>query len=242
MRALAIGTLLIATTARAFVLGGGIADKDCRVGYGGVDATNGASGVVCTDGDPACDVDGVADGTCTFTVSLCTGIPEEGCDPVEIDSIDVAGVPLARPPLPSEGGSCGAKSVIGVAAGTAEGTTAVASSAGELRDVDYLNLCCRTAAAPLDAVRCAVAVDPVIAGCGRRLPAVVARRFATARAALAHAVANPDRAHTDVRRARRAMSRVRRTGQRLARTDDCGDVLALVASHALDILESGGVP
>jgi hypothetical protein len=243
MRALAIGALLVvASSARAFVLGGGNADKDCRVGYGGVDATNGASGVICTDGDPTCDVDGVADGTCTFTVSLCIGIPEEGCDAVEIDSIDIAGVALARPPLPSDGPSCGAKSIVGVAVGTAQGTTAVASSAGELRDVDYLNLCCRTAAAPLDSARCAVAVEPAIAGCGRALPAIVARRFATARAALAHAVVNPERAHADVRRARRAMSHVRRTGQRLGRNNQCGDTLALIASHALDILDSGGVP
>jgi hypothetical protein len=242
MRALAIGALLIAATAGAFVLGGGNADKDCRVGYGGVDATNGASGVICTDGDPACDIDGVADGTCTFAVSLCTGIPEEGCDAVEIDTIDVAGIALAKPPLPSEGRSCGVKSIVGVLVGTAQGTTAVASSAGELRDVDYLNLCCRTAAAPLDSARCAVAVDPTIAGCGRALPAVVARRFVTARAALAHAVVNPDRAHVDVRHARRAMSRVRRTGQRLARKNQCGDTLALIASHALDVLDSAGVP
>lgn len=242
MRRFAIGALLIAATASAFVLGGGNADKDCRVGYGGVDATNGASGVVCTDGDPACDVDGVADGTCTFAVSLCTGIPEEGCDPVEIDTIRVAGVALARPPLPSEGRSCGAKSVLGVPVGTADGTTAVASSAGELRDVDYLNLCCRTAAAPFDAARCAVAIDPIIAGCSKPLPAAVAHRFATARAALAHAVANPDRARADFRRARRAMNHVRRTGQRLARTDECGDTLALIASHALDVLEGAGAP
>jgi hypothetical protein len=242
MRLPAVGALLIAATARAFVLGGGSIDKDCRVGYSGVDATNGASGVICTDGDPACDVDGVADGTCTFTVSICTGIPEDGCDPVEIDSIDVAGIALARPPLPSAGRSCGARSIVGVTVGTAQGTTAVATSAGELRDVDYLNLCCRTATAPLDSARCAVAVDPAIAGCGRALPAIVARRFTNARAALAHAVVNPERAHADVRRARRAMNHVRRTGQRLARNNQCGDTLALIASHALDVLDSGGVP
>jgi hypothetical protein len=242
MRLFAIGALLIAATARAFVLGGGNADKDCRVGYGGVDATNGASGVVCTDGDPACDVDGVADGTCTFAVSLCTGVPEDGCDPVEIDTIDIAGVALARPPLPSDGKSCGAKSIVGVAVGTAAGTTAVASSAGELRDVDYLNLCCRTAAAPFDASRCAVAIPPAVAGCGRALPLAVEHRFAAARTALAHAVANPDHARADFRRARHAMNHVRRTGQRLARTNQCGDTLALIASHALDMLEGAGAP
>jgi hypothetical protein len=136
---------------------------------------------------------------------------------------------------PSAGRSCGARSIVGVTVGTAQGTTAVATSAGELRDVDYLNLCCRTATAPLDSARCAVAVDPAIAGCGRALPAIVARRFTNARAALAHAVVNPERAHADVRRATSCHEpRASATGQRLARNNQCGDTLALIASHALD--------
>jgi hypothetical protein len=57
---------LAAAQARSFVLGGGTADKDCRVAFGGLDATAGASGVVCADGDPVCDTDGSADGACTF--------------------------------------------------------------------------------------------------------------------------------------------------------------------------------
>src|ERR1043166_4764918 len=44
----------MATAVGAFVLGGGNADKDCRVAFGGVEATDGESGVVCTDGD-SCD-------------------------------------------------------------------------------------------------------------------------------------------------------------------------------------------
>src|SRR5437660_1036394 len=171
--------LLSATATRvdAFVLGGGNADKDCRVAFGGVDTTDGESGVVCSDGDPACDVDGVADGTCRFAPSLCTGVPVEGCTPIPIESIDVAGLPLAPPALPGKAGACGATLDVAVSAGGAVGVTAIARSEGALRDVDYLNLCCRTAAGPFDAARCALAVDPAIAGSAGPLPAPAVREF-----------------------------------------------------------------
>jgi len=205
--------------------------------FGGVDATDGESGVVCTDGDPACDADAVADGSCRFTVSLCTGVPEEGCVPVTLASITTAGLPLALPPLPSTADTCGPGSTITVPVGTAIGVTAIARSGDELRDVDYLNLCCRAAAAPFDASRCALAIDPVIAGCSGRLPTAV-RRFDRARAAMAQAVAHPERRRY-LRRARRALEHVRHAAVRLARTDDCGDVLGLLADHALAMIDAG---
>src|SRR5207237_5329489 len=129
-----------ATALHAFVLGGGLPDKDCRVAFGGVDATDGESGVVCTDGDPACDTDGVADGSCRFDVSLCTGVAVPGCTPEPISSITVAGLPLALPPLPSTAGACGAQLEVVVPAGAASGVTAIARSGGALKDVDYLDL------------------------------------------------------------------------------------------------------
>ena len=50
MRSTTILSVLIAGAtlgqpALAFVLGGGAADSDCRAGFGGVDATDGQSGV-----------------------------------------------------------------------------------------------------------------------------------------------------------------------------------------------------
>jgi len=238
------GVMLCLVTAMAtrldgFVLGGGNADKDCRVAFGGVNSTDGDSGVVCTDGDPACDVDGVADGTCRFAPSLCTGVAVEGCTPIVIESLDVAGLPLAPPLLPSGAGACGPTLDVGVAVGDAVGATAIGRSGGALRDVDYLNLCCRAAAAPFDAARCALAVDPTIAGCAGRLPAAVGRKFGRARAAIQRAAADPGRAGREVRRASRALDRVKRIAQRLAATEPCGDALALVVSHALTTIEAG---
>src|SRR5690242_12819030 len=92
--------LLGVTSGHAFVLGGGSADGDCRVAFGGVNASEGASEVVCADGDSACDLDGVADGACHFAVSLCTAVPVAGCPPVVINTIAVTGLSLAPPPLP----------------------------------------------------------------------------------------------------------------------------------------------
>jgi len=238
LQALAIGLLLLAATARAVVLGGGNPDKDCRMAFGGVRATDGESGVVCTEGDPACDVDGVADGSCRFTVKLCTGVPVAGCDPVELDAIEVAGFRLPLPPLPSSPDTCGAASTVVVPVGTAGGVTAIASSGGDPRDVDYLNLCCRTAPAPLDASRCAVSVVPTIAGCRGPVAAVAARRFARARAAVERAIEAPERADVELRHAARALERVRRIGLRLAAKDPCGDALALVASHAVAMIDA----
>src|SRR3989442_3856121 len=120
----------LATLLDAFVLGGGNADKDCRVAFGGVDATDGESGVVCTDGDPACDTDGVADGSCRFDVSLCTGVAVPGCTPEPISSITVAGLPLALPPLPSTAGAFCARLDVVVPAGAPPGGAADAPGGG----------------------------------------------------------------------------------------------------------------
>ena len=229
----------LATLLDAFVLGGGNADKDCRVAFDGVDATDGESGVVCTDGDPACDMDGIADGSCRFMPSLCTGVPVEGCTPIVIESIDVAGLRLAPPALPSRAGACGPTSDVAVPVGGAVGVTAIARSGGALRDVDYLNLCCRAGAAPFDAARCALAVDPKIAGCAGPLPAAAVRKFARARAAILRAAADPSHAKREVRRANRALDRVRRIARRLADTDACGDALGLIVSHAVATIEAG---
>jgi hypothetical protein len=50
--------------------GGGPVATDCFVAFGGLAATS----ATCTDGDAACDADGVADGTCTVAVQACANV------------------------------------------------------------------------------------------------------------------------------------------------------------------------
>jgi hypothetical protein len=237
----ALALLVRRPAANAFVLGGGAADTDCRVAFGGVDATDGASEVVCADGDASCDADGTADGACRFTVSLCTSAASAGCSPVVIDQIGLTGLPLVPPLLPASSEACGPALTVTVPLDTATGATSLARAGGALRDVDYLNLCCRAAAAPLAAARCALAVDLRIAGCTSvRVPASARARFARARARIEGAAADSARADRLTRRAVRALQKVRAQGRRLARRDDCGYAIGLVASHALAVLGTPG--
>ncbi|MCW5893195.1 MAG: hypothetical protein KIT14_21990 [bacterium] len=228
MRLALAAALLCLTTGRALavVLGGGLVDADCRIAFGDVDATAGASGVVCTDGDPTCDRDGVADGQCRFTVRLCTGVDAPTCDPATLSSVTVAGLALPEPPLPSQDGACGEAADVVVPVGTASGATVLARGNGALRDVDYLNLCCRSGAGLFDAARCALAVDLAVSGC--TVPRRVRRLFAAAD----RLVASGEPTKRAVRRARRSLFKVRQKARRMAARDACGNALGLVASHA----------
>jgi hypothetical protein len=232
----AAALLLLATTGRALavVLGGGLADADCRVAFEDVDATSGASGVVCTDGDPTCDRDGLADGQCRFAVRLCTGLTTPTCKPVTLTGLTIAGLALPEPPLPSEDGACGAAVDVVVPVGTASGATVLARGGGELRDVDYLNLCCRSGAGLFDAARCAVAIDPEVSGCS--VPRRIRRQLAAAQRLLD---AGEPSARA-VRRARKKLRAIQRQARRLAGRDACGNALGLVASHADDALGAAG--
>lgn len=236
--ALLLLPLLVASApADALVAGGGLADADCRVVFDGVDATAGASGVVCTDGDPACDADGAADGVCRFAVRVCTGVALPGCNPVGLSAIAISGLALPPPPLPSEDGACGTALDVAVPVGTAVGTTLLARGGNELRDVDYLNLCCRSGAGLFDAARCALAVDPAVSGCaGRTLPRRARKQFSAAGRLLE--TGEPSR--KAVRRARKKLATVRRLARRVAGRDACGNALGLVATHADDMLGAAG--
>jgi hypothetical protein len=232
--------MIVGQHATAFVLGGGAVDTDCRVAFGGVDATDGASEAVCVDGDSSCDLDGTADGACRFTVSLCASVPSADCTPIVIDRIALTGLPLVPPLLPTSTETCGPPLTVAVPLDTAAGATSLARSDGALRDVDYLNLCCRAAAEPLAAARCALAVDLRIAGCtSARVPASARARFARARARIETASVDPAQADRLTRRAVRALQKVRLQGNRLARRDECGYAIGLIARHALAVL---GVP
>jgi hypothetical protein len=236
VRLAAVAVVLAARSASAFVLGGGVADKDCRLAFGGVDATAGASGVVCVDG-AACDADATADGTCTFAVGLCVGVPLEGCAAVALDRVDVGGVALVPPGLPAAAGTCGSPATVPVTVGTALATTLRGHLGAELREVDYLNLCCVTTPEALDAAACAVAVDALASGCAS-LPARAVRKLERARLRVAEAIADPGVAAKRLRKAARLAAKLRAFGQKLARRDDCGFALGLLASHAKETLDA----
>src|SRR5262249_44410693 len=55
----------------------------------GVPDALGSRRINCRDGDPACDVDGTADGTCTISATLCLDVG--GCAQGPIQSIRVDG-------------------------------------------------------------------------------------------------------------------------------------------------------
>jgi len=225
--------LLAACPARAVVLGGGFADTDCTIAFGGVDADAGMSGVVCVDGDPTCDADGVVNGSCAFAPALCTHVSADGCGTRDVDSVHVSGLAFDVPRL-GGGHACGVPTPVTVEAGKATGVTAIARDGGEIRDVDYLNLCCVSARGHADKAACAVAVDLAAAGC-KRVPARVRRPFLKARHAIDR-VAQGAGAPRFVAQAHRTLERAREAAQRLAQHDPCGDALGLMFRHAEDVL------
>jgi hypothetical protein len=86
--------LVLGGAPRAFALipGGGPAASDCyaewQVNSTELTATAGKSNLDCEDGDPRCDVDGAANGACTFGVSVCifqSDLP--ACTPQEVTEI-----------------------------------------------------------------------------------------------------------------------------------------------------------
>jgi hypothetical protein len=236
MRAFAALLLLLtAVPARAVVLGGGDATKDCRLAFDGADATTGASGVVCVDGDPSCDGDGVANGVCQFDVRICAGVAVDGCDPIEMDRIEVGGEPFAPPAVPASPGDCGAPSTVDVSVGSpASATTLLGYRNGDLAEVDYLNLCCASDASPLAAAACSVAIDPEASSCA--VPPRMVRKVTHAAELVARASEQPGAAARLLRKAGKQMRRLKSFGLKVATHDDCGFALALMASHAADTI------
>ncbi len=220
---------------RAEVLGGGLPGTDCRTVFEGVSATSGSSGVVCEDGDPACDADGVADGTCHFSVAVCTGTAMGSCGTTPLSAITVAGLALAPPDVPAPDGTCGESLAVAVPVGRAAGATTRARDAASLRDVDYLDLCCVSSpATALDAARCAVSVDLPVSGCANpTIPRRARAAFGKARALVTQYADDPSRVRP-LDRALRQLAVVRKAGRRVAKHDDCGDALGLVATYAAD--------
>ena len=238
MRPVIVAALLLALVqvSWAEVLGGGLANTDCRLVFRGVSATNANSGVVCTDGDPSCDADGVADGACHFAVRLCTGTATSGCDTATFSSISVAGLHVPPPHVPAPDGTCGPTTDLEVPVGMPSGTTVLGRDGNELRDVDYLQLCCVSGeATPLDAARCALAVDPKVGGCSRRIPAGIRLPFNRARELVKAFAADPRRPRP-LKDALGRLAAAHSAAKRLAKHDQCGDALGLVVSYTQGVV------
>jgi hypothetical protein len=230
--------LTIVPVSWAVVLGGGLPNTDCRLVFRGVDATNGNSGVVCTDGDPTCDADGVADGTCSFAVKICTGMAASGCDTATFTSVDVSGTHMPPPRVPSPDGTCGPPTALEIPVGTSSGTTVLGRDGNDLRDVDYLQLCCLSAeATPLEVARCALAVDLNVSGCGEhRIPSGVRLPFSRARDLL-KSVTAADSVHTrSLKLALRKLGAAHAAAKRFAKHDQCGDALGLVLNYTQNVV------
>src|SRR5436190_10707648 len=89
--------------------------SECFVTLGGVQATA-ENRLDCTDGDPSCDVDGDADGACTFYLRVCVAQPIAGCQATSITGVKVLPkrLGLRLPPLPAGAPVCGDQATIRV--------------------------------------------------------------------------------------------------------------------------------
>jgi hypothetical protein len=234
-RALLAALCLLASTgpATAVVVGGGNPETDCSVAFTGVDQNVGTSGVLCTDGDPACDADGEANGVCRFTVSLCTHVKARSCGAVDLTAVSVAGRSLPLPPLPSTAPGCGAPVEVQVEVGKPSETTLLAHAGANLRDVDYLNLCCVAQPAPYAAAACALHLALSASGCrAALLPKALRIGLARARALAARAARRPRRGRAAAAKAVDVLDGLTTIAHRIARRDECGDALGLMLSHA----------
>jgi hypothetical protein len=138
------------------VPGGGSPRTDCYAEFdvSGVPAPGAGSTVQCTDGDPACDGDGVCDDTCHFQVALCANQSNlaPACTPTPLGSIGARGrakrLGLASPAGDS---ACGAFLDVAVPVrakrskkrpGVLTLRAAAASAAPRRSDRDHVRLTC----------------------------------------------------------------------------------------------------
>jgi hypothetical protein len=141
---------------------GGAGSKECHVeAFGGAPDRSGSGRPKkrwsCTDGDPTCDRDGVANGSCVFWVGACVSLLDPRlpkCTPLPIDSVTVSSkrIPAsaaaiqtaASAMLPSTGPSCSGTSIVPVTAdGKSRTLVFEAVGAGKRLDKDTLTLRCR---------------------------------------------------------------------------------------------------
>jgi hypothetical protein len=102
-------------SARADFAGGKSAKADCYIVYKGITVTSGQNKVECTDGDPTCDTDGEAQGTCSFGFEACFNDPNvPSCTPSNVTAVVVNGATINTPTLPTSENVCGDQSVVAV--------------------------------------------------------------------------------------------------------------------------------
>ena len=90
--------------------GTGSAASECYVTFEGI-----ASGrVECTDGDPGCDGDGAANGSCSFALRVCVAQALTGCQATAITSLKAAPSKLAipLPAVPAGTPACGTTALV----------------------------------------------------------------------------------------------------------------------------------
>lgn len=119
IRSTVAGVLLVAALARGGAVpeptipGIGKASSECFVVLSGIAATA-ANRVECVDGDVGCDVDGSADGRCSFGVRVCVAQVLDGCQASAITSVKArpAKLGIAVPTVPASAPTCGAATTI----------------------------------------------------------------------------------------------------------------------------------
>jgi hypothetical protein len=68
----------------------------------------------CTDGDPACDADGAANGSCSFALRVCVATAVIGCQAAAVTSLKATPTKLAipLPAVPASTPACGAPTAV----------------------------------------------------------------------------------------------------------------------------------
>jgi hypothetical protein len=143
---------------------GGFGSKECFVEtFGGAPDRSGSGKPrttwSCRDGDPTCDRDGLANGTCVFWVGTCVSIIDPrvskctaGPSPIDAVAVTSKRLPAAAADiaaaasamLPNNGQTCSQTSVVAVTADGKNRTIVFdASRAGKRLDKDTLKLRCR---------------------------------------------------------------------------------------------------
>src|SRR5262249_4943778 len=104
---------------------------------------------------------------------------------------------------------------------------------GALKDVDYLNLCCRGAQEPLEAQLCAVDVELSIAGCTSPMGKKIEHAWQVATLLVNQASQKPLNVEKSLRHATRVLIHMQTRARKLGSIDMCGDTLGLIAGHAI---------
>src|SRR5262245_44148632 len=111
-------------TAQTVLTGGGSVKGKCHGGWLAPAPNHGKTGIDCQDGDPGCDLDRVANGTCTVAVGACLHLDGvAGCSASPIQRATVKAMPKrlakdvpvpvpAPPPTPVTAMTCGSDAVV----------------------------------------------------------------------------------------------------------------------------------